>query len=229
MNLVHEANQIHIYTKNTDVTTTPPILSMLLNKLSRFNLIPTFGNEINAVTGESNHIVIMTNTQQSYRLEFPSHAIVINGAYTSHNDFITFSKEVLSELRSVFPDKKMNRVALINTRIFRDDVQKYKQLYDCLFTYHDVNPFEWDNRVALRKNINYGNEIINSINTIRRCEVGFPIGAQPVDSIMVEVDSNTTHEKTDMRLSWDDCLPILEELYINNIESVHALNRYTNI
>lgn len=54
MQCVQNNQQFNFFSDNTDVTTNPMVISSFLNALSKFGLIPTFGQELNALTGEKN-------------------------------------------------------------------------------------------------------------------------------------------------------------------------------
>lgn len=60
---------------------------MLLGKLSSLSLLPMFAHEINALTGERRQVVIMTDSDQHFRIEFPIHSIVFTGNNIENSDF----------------------------------------------------------------------------------------------------------------------------------------------
>ncbi|HEB3589628.1 TPA: hypothetical protein RZC69_003164, partial [Escherichia coli] len=126
---------------------------------------------------------------------------------------------------------KFNRIALLNAQIFTASLDKYQQLYDKLFTYNEVSPFEWDNRIALRKNIEFNNEAINSINTISRKEVAVMNhnSGKPFDAIMFEIDSNTLPTNTDYRFDFNQAIQVLRNLNDNNRNSLSVLRRYIEL
>lgn len=231
MNQVHESHQINLFTINEDISPSPAIIFPLLQELSRFSLIPTFGQEVNALSGEMKQILIMTNPEQTYRIEFASHAIVINGMATNHDEFVEKSVSVISEILKIYPNKKFNRIALLNAQVFTDSLEKYQGLYNELFTYNDVAPFEWDNRIALRKNIEFNNEAINSINAISRKEIAvFNHNAgKPFDAIMFEVDSNTLPTNANYRFDFNEAIQVLRNLNDNNRNSLSILRRYIEL
>ncbi|HBB0992591.1 TPA: hypothetical protein J1A68_004234, partial [Escherichia coli] len=51
MELLFQNYQASYFTNNSDVTATPPVLSMLLSNLAALSLLPMFGQELNALTG----------------------------------------------------------------------------------------------------------------------------------------------------------------------------------
>lgn len=231
MNQVHESHQINLFTTNEDISPSPAIIFPLLQELSRFSLIPTFGQEVNALSGEMKQILIMTNPEQTYRVEFASNAIVINGMATNHDEFVEKSVSVISEILKIYPNKKFNRIALLNAQVFTDSLEKYQRLYNELFTYNDVAPFEWDNRIALRKAIEFNNEEINSINAISRKEIAvFNHNAgKPFDAIMFEVDSNTLPTNANYRFDFNDSIQVVRNLNDNNRNSLSILRRYIEL
>ncbi|MGG8199671.1 hypothetical protein [Klebsiella aerogenes] len=231
MNQIHESHQINLFTINEEISPSPAIIFPILQELSRFSLIPTFGQEVNALSGEMKQILIMTNPEQTYRVEFASHAIVINAMATSHDEFVEKSVSVISELLKIYPNKKFNRIALLNAQIFTDTLEKYQILYDELFTYNDVHPFEWDNRIALRKNIAFNDEGINSINSISRKEIAIvnQNSGKPFDAIMFEIDSNTLPANNNFRFDFNDAIQVLRELNENNKNSLNILRRYIEL
>ncbi|HCB3825933.1 TPA: hypothetical protein MYW26_004893, partial [Escherichia coli] len=88
MELLFQNYQASYFTNNSDVTATPPVLSMLLSNLAALSLLPMFGQELNALTGEKRQIVIMTSPDQNFRVEFPLGAIVFHGVGGSSEEFI---------------------------------------------------------------------------------------------------------------------------------------------
>ncbi|MBF4178958.1 hypothetical protein ISP11_13895 [Lelliottia nimipressuralis] len=131
----------------------------------------------------------------------------------------------------MYPNKKFNRIALLNAQIFIDDVAKYERLYNELFTYKEVSPFEWDNRIALRKQIAFHNEEINSINSISRKEVGVinHNSGRPFDSVIFEIDSNTLPSNASFRFDLTDSIQVLRGLNENNRRSLGVLSRYIEL
>ncbi|WP_228483436.1 hypothetical protein [Lelliottia nimipressuralis] len=231
MNRIHESHQINLFTNNEDISPSPAVIFPLLQELSRFSLIPTFGQEVNALSGEMKQILIMTNPEQTYRVEFASGSIVINSMANNHDEFVEKSIGVLGEIQKIYPNKKFNRIALLNAQIFIDDVAKYERLYNELFTYKEVSPFEWDNRIALRKQIAFHNEEINSINSISRKEVGVinHNSGRPFDSVIFEIDSNTLPSNASFRFDLTDSIQVLRGLNENNRRSLGVLSRYIEL
>lgn len=231
MNRIHESHQINLFTNNEDISPSPATIFPLLQELSRFSLIPTFGQEVNALSGEMRQILIMTNPEQTYRVEFASHSIVINSMANNHDEFVEKSVGVLGEIQKIYPNKKFNRIALLNAQIFTDELTKYERLYNELFTYNEVSPFEWDNRIALRKEIDFNNEKINSINSISRKEIGVINynSGRPFDGVIFEIDSNTLPVDATFRFNLNDAIQVLRELNENNRSSLGILRRYIEL
>ncbi|EEY3949026.1 TPA: hypothetical protein KL340_004971 [Escherichia coli] len=127
--------------------------------------------------------------------------------------------------------KKGNRIAVLNSRIYQGDESVYFSLYNALFTYKGVNPFEWDNRIAVRKNIEEYQEEINSISTIRRAEISAPFlnNGMPSDCVLFETDTNTLPQNGYMRFGWDEYIRVLELLCQDNLKTIDNLQRYTSL
>jgi hypothetical protein len=231
MKLLQQNHQINFFTNNEDVVVSHPIISLLMERLAKFNLIPTYGQEMNASTGEKRQIFSMVNFEQTLKLDFPSHGIFLTSFAGSFDEFIELSMKVFSALQSCLPTKKGNRIAVLTSSFYKSDEQIYNELYKELFTYHVVQPFEWDNRIALRKEIEGYSEIVNSISTIRRGEVVAPFlnGGIPGDCIMFETDVNTLPQNGIARFTWDSLMSVVEALSREVRENNNRLTRYTSL
>lgn len=229
MKCAQNNQQFNFFTNNSDVSISPMVISSFLTALSRFGLIPTFGQEFNAFTGERKQVLIMTNPEQTFKIEFPSHAVLISAADLSLNEFGVKVKDILGVLESLLPGKKANRLALISTSLFIGETEEYQSIYDKLFTYKDVTPFEWDNRIAQKINSPAVDVSLNHVSTIRRCFVSSVLinSGREVDSIMFEYDTNTTSEATDFRYDWKKAIEIVEVLIEHNSEQAKKTERYT--
>ncbi len=228
MNLFHQSHQAFFFCNNEDIGPTPPIISALLQALGKFNLIPTIGTEFIASTGAKRQFVIMVNSDESRRVEFLSNGISIQGQDTSADTFLNDVINFMESLQSVFPGKKSHRISLLSTRIFNGTVEQYEELYKQLFTFTQISPFEWDNRIVERKTLPNSGEMINSISSIRRCEVKIPQvnNGQSIDSALFEIDSNTIPEHSNLRFSFVDAISIWRELSENNQTLIGQLTRY---
>lgn len=138
MNQVHESHQINLFTTNEEISPSPAIIFPVLQELSGFSLIPTFGQEVNALSGEMKQILIMTNPEQTYRIEFASHAIVINAMSTNHDEFVEKSVNVISAMLKIFPNKKFNRIALLNAQIL---LLLWININSCMINYSHTMKF----------------------------------------------------------------------------------------
>ncbi|MFU0853504.1 hypothetical protein ACM26X_15525 [Kluyvera cryocrescens] len=223
--------QVNYFTNNNDVTATPPILGMLLAKLSSLSLLPMFAHEVNALTGERRQIIIMTDADQNFRIEFPMQSIVFTGNNIEISDFFNKVESALEALKSIFPDKKSNRLAIVNSSFYRADKEKYSELYKKMFTYHQVDPIEWENRIVERKNFGSSAEIANMVSSARRCSVQHPFvdSGNLVDVINFEVDTNTIPENVNNRFDFTSSIPVLRELYNKNNELIESFSRYANV
>ncbi|MBE8607924.1 hypothetical protein [Vibrio sp. OPT10] len=228
MNLLHQSHQAFFFCNNEDISPTPPIIGALLQALGRFNLIPTIGTEFIANTGTKRQFVIMVNSDESRRVEFLSNGISIQGQGTSADAFLHDVINFMESLQSVFPGKKSNRISLLNTRIFNGTPEQYDALYKNLFTFTQVSPFEWDNRIVEKKTLPNSSETINSISSIRRCEIKVPQlnNGQSIDSALFEIDSNTVPEHSNLRFGFEDAIAIWKELSENNQALIGQLSRY---
>ncbi|KLE46599.1 hypothetical protein YA13_11965 [Klebsiella aerogenes] len=136
----------------------------------------------------------------------------------------------------MFPSKKANRLAYIQNKVFQSSPEYYKELYDKIFTYHSVEPFEWDSRIAIKKNLAACDEIINSISNIRRGLFNFPISnvsafnplSTGIDCIGFEMDTNTVAENVNLRFDLESCTSVLQELFEENGLLHQEVKRYTD-
>ncbi|MEJ5115003.1 hypothetical protein [Erwinia billingiae] len=229
MKLIEQTHQVNFFTNNSDVVPNTITIGSLLERLGKFGLIPTFGQEINAISGEKKQILIMMDSNQKIRIEFPSHGILFNGLGGEPQEFIELVLSISKELQTVFPVKKGNRIAVLNSRIYQGSDDAYSTLYDKLFTFKGVNPFEWDNRIAIRKEIQDYKEEINSISTVRRTEIAAPFlnNGMPSDCVFFDTDTNTLPQNAHVRFSWEEFSRVLGLLQNDNLKSIESLNRYT--
>lgn len=236
MNKVFDFQQINFFTDNSDVSATPHLIKGLLDVLGKYGLIPTFGQEINAMTGEQKQVVTMMEPSQSYRIEFLSGLIAVSAINLDNSVFTDCSIRILKDLKSIFPSKKANRLAYIQNKVFQSSPEYYKELYDKIFTYHSVEPFEWDSRIAIKKNLAACDEIINSISNIRRGLFNFPISnvsafnplSTGIDCIGFEMDTNTVAENVNLRFDLESCTSVLQELFEENGLLHQEVKRYTD-
>ena len=117
-------------------------------------------------------------------------------------------------------------MSIVTTKLYSGNSQEYDDLYDKLFTYRKVKPFEWDNRIVLRENLD--GEAINVVSTIRRCEasIGFINNGSTSDIILSEVDINTSPRNIAARFPISDSVRVFDELLQLNTKSREELNRY---
>lgn len=236
MNKLFDFQQINFFTDNSDVSATPHLIKALLDVLGKYGLIPTFGQEINAMTGEQKQVVTMMEPSQSYRIEFPGGLIAISAINLDNNIFADRSINILKDLKSIFPSKKANRLAYIQNKVFQGSPEYYKELYGKIFTYHSVDPFEWDSRIAIKKPLAAHNEIINSISSIRRGIFNLPLSnmaafnpfSTGIDCIGFEMDTNTEVENGNIRFDLENCTSVLQELFKENNLLHQEVKRYTD-
>ncbi|VFZ87145.1 hypothetical protein [Klebsiella variicola] len=230
MKLLFQNFQVNFFTNNQDVAATPPVLSMLLTKLSSLSLLPMFGQELNAITGEKRPMVIMTDAEQSFRIEFHSHSVIFNAAGGTADEFLSKIESAFDSLQSVFPDKKSNRLAFLHSKIYQGSSEEYLALYKDLFTFHKANPIEWENRVVERFNSSNSDEIFNLVSTVRRATVQSPMfsNGNLTDIINFETDVNTIPETTHFRFDFRSSVSRINELVNKNKEMMSELSRYTD-
>ncbi|HHG1479407.1 MULTISPECIES: hypothetical protein [Klebsiella pneumoniae complex] len=229
MQCVQNNHQFIFFSDNTDVTTSPMIISSFLNALSKFGLIPTFEQELNALTGQKKQLLIMTNPEQTYKVEFPTRSIIISGAGMDVDEFKDKTIDVLGVLESLMPNKKAHRLAVINVSIYVGTQAQYQDIYSKLFTYKDIEPFEWENKVAQRiskPDVDVG---INHISMIKRCPVSSDLinSGRDTDAIIFENDTNTVHDAFSFRYDWKRAIEIFKSLSAINVSELAKAERYT--
>lgn len=231
MKLLQQTHQVNFFTNNEEIKTSNPVINLLMERLAKFHLMPTYGQEINATTGEKRPIFAMMDFEQKFKVEFPSHGILINCLSTDFDDFFNSALDVLNVLQSCFPAKKGNRIAVLSTTIYKASEETYEELYTELFTYHAVKPFEWDNRIALRKKIKNFDEEVNSISSIKRGEIVAPFlnSGIPTDCIVFETDTNTLPQNGVMRFNWEDTIHVAQALCADNKINMERLSRYSGL
>lgn len=227
MKLLHESHQIHFVSDNSDVNVTPHLMSSMLNHLGKFNLIPTFGNMLNPLSGEKKQFIIMVSPDERLRVEFPADRIMIAMEGLDSASFLKNSFAIIDAVQDIFPTKLATRLSLLTARIYQGSEQQYSDLYDSLFTYKGISPIEWDNRIVERKAIK-GEELINVISTIRRCKFSIPKinNGSISDGIMSELDINTVAETKEQRFSLSSAKEFFEELYKEQATASKLLKRY---
>ncbi|CAI1564053.1 Uncharacterised protein [Serratia marcescens] len=222
--------QVNYFTSNNDVSATPPILGALLSQLSTMSLLPTFGQELNPMTGEKRKVVIMTDSNETFRIEFVSNTVIFQGGGENAEEFFNKVEMAMGILKNIFPEKKANRLAFLSSTFYRDSAAKYDELYKSLFTHHKANPIEWDNRIVERDFLEDSGEETNFVSVIKRCMIraSFIDGGDQVDVINIEVDTNTIPENDTYRFDFDSALKIMRELLNKNVKLMGSFARYTN-
>jgi hypothetical protein len=226
MKKIHESHQAHFFADNTDVQVNPIIMTSLIQGLAKFNLYPTIGQVINALNGSRTQFVTMVNSDESLRVELAPDRLVIAREGGEINSFVTLASEISRSLHALFPSKTGSRIALVSARVYEGKISEYDDLYRKLFTYKSIKPFEWDNRIAEKKNAI--GETINSISTIRRCRVQTSSinSGNKTDAILSEIDLNTLPENQSSRFSLEKFPEMINGLYIESAKSSQLLSRY---
>lgn len=203
MKLVFQHHQVHFFTDNTDVQPTPATMSIMLDKLgSQHGLMPTYG-QMFSLNGEKSQYLIMVSADQSLRVEFQIDRIVITKEGGDLNSFMGIVDQYLDALHFIYPHKQAHRLAIVTNNVYTGIESEYRDLYHHLFTYKKANPFEWDNRIAVKKSISNNFETVNNISTIRRSPVSLAAvnNGKFVDAITCEVDVNTAPENATPRFN----------------------------
>lgn len=228
VNLLHESHQLHFFVNNTDIESTPSLISAIKEQFPDFQLVPTYGKEFNPVSGDQKDILILVSSDHSLRIEFPSHEILILKEGGTQEEFKELSFEIVRGLSDLFRFKMGNRVSILSTKFYQGSKEQYEELYKSLFTYKQATPFEWDNRVVERLELPDSKESINSISAIRRIGVRSPHinNGNETDLIVFELDSNTAYQSAKNRFGLTNCLGVYDELYKNNIRLTKELTRY---
>jgi hypothetical protein len=229
MELLHESHQAHIFTVNTDIPATPQILSTLLTGLAGIGLMPTFGNSLNARTGEKSQFVIMVSTDEKLRIEFALDRIAIIVEGKSIEEFRTLTGSIIQKLGELFPAKQSTRLSIVTNKIYSGNEVEYNELYKSLFTHKEVTPFEWDNRIAIKDNLE--SEELNVISTLRRNQVHADVinSGIPTDVIVSEIDVNTNPRVNTPRFPLRQANDMLIKILQKNMDFRSNLDRYFNI
>lgn len=228
MKEITQTHQAFFFCNNENTAPTPPNISALMAALGKFELIPTVGNEFQTQTGAKRQFIVMVNSDETVRLELPSSGISLVKQGGTRESFYELTRNVFNALQSVFPEKKANRISLLNSAYFQGSVEEYEALYNRLFTYNDIKPFEWDNRIVEKRNLEKSEEKINSISIVRRCEnrISDFNNGNLTDLIVFDIDSNTDAHNSSFRFTFDAALAVWEELYTNNERLTELLQRY---
>ncbi|HDY7398696.1 TPA: hypothetical protein RRF16_004308 [Klebsiella pneumoniae] len=228
MKNIHQTHQAHFFCDNSDATASPAMVMHLLNNLSDYSLLPTYGHELNQFSAEKRPVIVMVDTNENYRVEFASQDLSISSETGNHKDFIGFVNGVYDKLKSTFPEKKSYRLALSSHSFFTDTEESYEELYKKIFTHVNAKPIEWENRIIERVPILNGEEIVNSVSSIRRVEVRVPKirNGMPTDCVIFEAESNTLPFNTNMRFSLSNCSKYFNELHENNLKLLDLFSRY---
>ncbi|MGY8868870.1 MAG: hypothetical protein ACKVJE_00395 [Pseudomonadales bacterium] len=228
MNQLHESTQFHFFSDNSNIQPQPKLVTDLLTKLEDFELMPTYGQYLNAVSGEKRQFIILVSSDEKLRVEFQMDRIVINIEELTLNDAYSKTASLLSSLNDVFPDKTGNRLSIVSNRLFQGDSEDYSELYKSLFTYHQAEPFEWDNRIAERIQLDGTDETLNCVSTIRRSNITAPFifEGKPFDAAVIELDINTIPQNSNHRFSLSSSIDFLSQMLEVTNTSRDLLNRY---
>jgi hypothetical protein len=227
MELIHQAHQAHFFTNNADLSATPSVMSTLLSGLNQFGVMPTYGHALNAMNGERKQYIIMITPDEGFRIEFAPEKILVVSESKSIEEFWAFTSGVFEKLGKIYPNKLSNRLSIVTADVYKSSEEHYLELYKKLFTYKDVKPFEWDNRIAQKVTLE-NSEICNDISIIKRGQVRMPMlnGGELMDVILSETDINTDPRTTNYRFKCSEVMQTFEALRTRNQYSRQLLNRY---
>lgn len=231
MELIHQDHHGFFFCDNFDLSPSPELYKLLIKAFEKYKFILNIGQEVNIKTGEKKQYIILTNSTDDLRVEFPAQGVVVKRIKAEYKDFFGEFNEIIKILSNTFPLKKANRLSLVSTKIFNGTEQQYKKIYDHLFTYRAIHPFEWDNRIAEKKYILKSSEEINSISNIKRGEMIYQYinNGQPKSVIAFTVDTNTSPAITENRFTFENSIDAYNEIHNNNIELWKELDRYEHI
>jgi len=228
MKLVGNTYQMVFFSDNSDIQQNTRMLKDILEAMESFDVMPTFGYDFNSMSGEKKKFLVLQSVDENLVIEFHFKRISINYTGGSAYNFKQKSYSIMEEISKLYPGKLANRISFVQSRLFYGDDTEYDTLYKRLFTYKKEVPFEWDNRIALRKTL--GSEVgdINSISTIRRCVVSAPFINKGADSdiILSEIDVNTVPKNTTTRYAIEDVRGFYNELFDESEKNVSLLKRY---
>ena len=233
MNLIHQEHQGFFFCNNSDLSPSPDVFKTLLEHFGSMGLMPNIGQELNITTGENKQFVILVNGTGNLRIEFSSMHILVVQASSTMEDFYSTFMQIIEKLSALFPFKKGNRLSIVNSKFFNGSEDQYLKLYKSLFTYKSIRPFEWENRVAEKKNLNFkeSSEEVNSISTVRRGEMMSPFfnNGKLTSVIEFNIDTNTSPKNNDKRFSFKESIDLYHQIFKNNINLSQEFNRYESI
>ncbi|EKB14487.1 hypothetical protein [Aeromonas veronii] len=195
---------VNIFVDNSDVTTDVHWISKAMSAFSDLQLIPSFGNEINPMTGEKRNFLRMVTPDELLQVNIQGQltSITIANDTDSVDAIGATIVKVISGLVALFPNKVANRIALLTSTLFIGSKEEYQNAFNNLHKPIDDDiPFEWDSRRAVKINLPSVEDNMNAITTIRRGYHGL-INQPMQDSLVVDTDINTAHENQSLRFKY---------------------------
>ena len=233
MNIIHQEHQGFFFCNNSDLSPSPDVFKTLLDHFSSIGLMPNIGQELNIATGENKQFIILVNGTGTLRIEFSTMHILVFQVTSSMEEFYSTFIQIIEKLAALFPFKKGNRLSIVTSKFFNGSEEQYVKLYKNLFTYKSINPFEWENRVAVKINMNFNenSEEVNSISTVRRGEMMSPFFNNGKLTSVVEfnIDTNTSPKNNNNRFSFKESIDLYHKIFENNINSNQEFERYESI
>ena len=209
---------INLFADNNEVTPDVKFIGPCMTHLSAYGLIPSFGNEINGLTGERKNFLRMVSANEELQINFQSQTTTIVMVVKSHlEEFPPVLTGILQNLNVIFPSKKCNRLSVITSTLFNGTVQEYDKVWKEVYVSspEDSAPFEWDARQAFKINLEGVEDNMNLVSTVRRGSLNIPNG-NVQDSVVIDTDLNTEFENSTRRFTYIDAIPNLERMLLNN-------------
>lgn len=208
MQLLHEGYVFNVFVDNSDVTTDVHWISSAMNAFSHLQLIPSFGNELNPLTGEKRNFLRMVTPDESIQINIQSQMTSIILIKNDHIEIIINAMQsIFDGLVKLFPEKKSNRIAALTSTLAIASDDEYQAVFDTLhkpLTIGNENkPFEWDSRRAFKVNVEGIEGGMNSIISIRRGMHSL-VNKPLQDTIAIDTDVNTQHENQTLRFKYSD-------------------------
>lgn len=207
MKILSKNYAINIFVDNSDVTTDVNWISKAMSAFSDLQLIPSFGNEINPMTGEKRNFLRMVTPDELLQVNMQGQMTSI--AIANNRDSIEVIREtifkVISGLENLFQHKKSNRIALLTSTLVIGSEEEYQTAFNKIHKPIDGadTPFEWDSRQAFKISVESVESNMNAITTIRRGYHGL-INQPMQDTIVIDTDINTAHENQSLRFKYVD-------------------------
>lgn len=221
-------SQVNLFTDNSDVTPDGSTVIKFISALSNFKLIPTFGHEINQLTGEKTQYLRFTNEKETLVVNFFSQLINITATMSEKSSDMPEKRltgliiDVLKKIRPILSNKKFTRFSAIKNIIYKvnkDDSERSANALLKNINNGEALPFEWDYRTAHRLQSKTTNEDLNIVSSVKNATIMVPNfdNGKPFYAIVIELDCNTIFENNSPRFDFssldkDKIIPELLDL-----------------